>query len=30
MRLEPAPFIGTGGFAYQYEWSNTAAACVKF
>ncbi|HWW59903.1 MAG TPA: hypothetical protein VN181_00920 [Thermoanaerobaculia bacterium] len=25
----PAPFIGTGGFAYQYEWSNADAGCVK-
>jgi hypothetical protein len=25
----PAPFIGTGGYAYQYEWSNAAKACVK-
>ena len=25
----PAPFIGTGGFAYQWEWSNLAGACVK-
>jgi PKD repeat protein len=21
-------FIGTGGFSYQYEWSNAASACV--
>jgi len=25
----PAPFIGTGGFGYQYEWSNSAGGCVK-
>jgi len=25
----PAPFIGSGGFAYQYEWSNADAGCVK-
>jgi hypothetical protein len=25
----PTPFIGTGGYAYQYEWSNLAGACVK-
>jgi len=25
----PTPFIGTGGYAYQYEWSNLAHACVK-
>ncbi len=25
----PAPFIGTGGYAYQYEWSNASKACVK-
>lgn len=25
----PAPFIGTGGFAYQYEWSNANNGCVK-
>lgn len=25
----PTPFIGTGGFAYQYEWSNANAGCVK-
>ncbi len=25
----PPPFFGTGGFAYQYEWSNKAHACVK-
>ena len=25
----PAPFIGTGGYAYQYEWSNTFNACRK-
>ena len=25
----PAPFIGTGGFGYQYEWSNLTGSCVK-
>ena len=25
----PTPFIGTGGFAYQYEWSNLLSRCVK-
>jgi hypothetical protein len=25
----PAPFIGTGGYAYQYEWSNAVTGCVK-
>jgi hypothetical protein len=25
----PAPFFGTGGYGYQYEWSNSANACVK-
>jgi hypothetical protein len=25
----PTPFIGTGGFAYQYEWSNANGGCVK-
>jgi len=25
----PAPFIGTGGYSYQYEWSNASRACVK-
>jgi hypothetical protein len=25
----PAPFIGTGGFGYQYEWSNANGGCVK-
>jgi hypothetical protein len=25
----PAPFIGTGGYAYQWEWSNADGACVK-
>ena len=24
----PSPFIGTGGFGYQYEWSNAASGCV--
>jgi hypothetical protein len=25
----PAPFIGTGGFLYQYEWSNADKTCVR-
>jgi hypothetical protein len=25
----PPPFIGTGGYSYQYEWSNLAGKCVK-
>ena len=25
----PAPFIGTGGFGYQLEWSNADHGCVK-
>lgn len=25
----PTPFIGTGGYAYQYEWSNANGSCVK-
>jgi hypothetical protein len=25
----PTPFIGTGGYSYQYEWSNAARGCVK-
>lgn len=25
----PTPFFGTGGYGYQYEWSNASAACVK-
>jgi len=25
----PTPFIGTGGYAYQYEWSNATKSCVK-
>lgn len=25
----PAPFIGTGGFGYQWEWSNLDHACVQ-
>jgi hypothetical protein len=25
----PAPFIGTGGYAYQYEWSNATNSCVR-
>jgi len=24
----PAPFIGSGGFGYQYEWSNANSGCV--
>jgi hypothetical protein len=25
----PTPFIGTGGYSYQYEWSNAISACVQ-
>ncbi|HVR06827.1 MAG TPA: hypothetical protein VMW75_02165 [Thermoanaerobaculia bacterium] len=25
----PTPFIGTGGYSYQYEWSNASRGCVK-
>ena len=25
----PTPFIGTGGYSYQYEWSNANSACIK-
>jgi hypothetical protein len=25
----PAPFFGTGGYGYQWTWSNQARACVK-
>jgi hypothetical protein len=25
----PTPFLGTGGFGYQYEWSNANSACIK-
>jgi hypothetical protein len=25
----PTPFFGTGGFGYQYEWSNLNKACIK-
>jgi hypothetical protein len=25
----PTPFIGTGGYSYQYEWSNANNACIK-
>jgi hypothetical protein len=25
----PTPFFGTGGYGYQYEWSNAAGGCVK-
>jgi hypothetical protein len=25
----PSPFIGTGGFGYQYEWSNAVGGCVQ-
>jgi len=25
----PTPFIGTGGYSYQYEWSNLTGSCVK-
>ena len=25
----PTPFIGTGGYSYQYEWSNAVTNCVQ-
>jgi hypothetical protein len=25
----PSPFVGTGGYGYQYEWSNADGGCVK-
>jgi len=25
----PAPFLGTGGFGYQYQWSNADSGCVQ-
>jgi hypothetical protein len=25
----PTPFFGTGGYGYQYEWSNASSSCVK-
>jgi hypothetical protein len=25
----PPPFFGTGGYGYQYEWSNASKACIK-
>jgi len=25
----PTPFVGSGGFSYQYEWSNASRGCVK-
>jgi hypothetical protein len=25
----PTPFLGTGGYGYQYEWSNATASCVQ-
>jgi hypothetical protein len=25
----PAPFIGSGGYGYQWEWSNAVSGCVK-
>lgn len=25
----PAPFVDSGGFGYQYEWSNSAGGCVQ-
>ena len=25
----PTPFIGTGGFGYQYEWSNANGGCIR-
>jgi hypothetical protein len=24
----PLPFLGTGGYAYQFEWSNAAGTCI--
>jgi hypothetical protein len=25
----PSPFLGSGGYGYQYEWSNAVGGCVK-
>jgi hypothetical protein len=25
----PPPFLGTGGYGYQFEWSNAAGACIS-
>ncbi len=25
----PTPFFGTGGYGYQYEWSNAVSGCIK-
>jgi len=25
----PSPFIGSGGYGYQYEWSNATSSCVQ-
>jgi hypothetical protein len=25
----PTPFIGSGGYSYQYQWSNATCSCVK-
>jgi hypothetical protein len=25
----PSPFIGTGGYSYQYEWSNANRGCIR-
>jgi uncharacterized protein (TIGR03437 family) len=25
----PTPFLGSGGYGYQYEWSNAVTACVE-
>ncbi|HLX07686.1 MAG TPA: hypothetical protein VKY89_07460 [Thermoanaerobaculia bacterium] len=25
----PTPFLGSGGYGYQYEWSNAASGCVQ-
>jgi hypothetical protein len=25
----PSPFLGTGGYGYQYEWSNANGGCVR-
>jgi hypothetical protein len=26
----PPPFFGTGGYGYQFEWSNAAGKCISF
>jgi hypothetical protein len=25
----PSPFLGTGGYGYQYEWSNANGGCIR-